>query len=58
MEDHEGDFEKLISAGTDETLEGIYYQTIAGAQRLCIELSPVVNGSAYSQRLLEVSLIL
>ena len=34
VEDHEGDFERLLNAGTNEQLEGIYYQTIAGTHAL------------------------
>ncbi len=34
VDDYEGDFERLHNAGADEKLEGIYYQTIAGACRL------------------------
>ena len=35
VEDYEGDFERLATAGTGASLEGIYYQTIAGARALC-----------------------
>ena len=40
VEDHEGDFDRLGNADTDERLEGIYYQTIAGARRLCVNSEP------------------
>ena len=38
VEDYEGDFERLHNAGADENLEGIYYQTLAGASRLSPKL--------------------
>ena len=44
VEDYEGDFERLINAGTEEKLDGIYYQTIAGVY----EAISVVHGIAYT----------
>ena len=53
VDDYEGDFERLANAGADEKLEGIYYQTLAGARRLCRKTSCVFFGCAYTMNALQ-----
>ena len=37
VEDYEGDFQRIVNAGMDGDLEGIYYQTITGVCRLSLQ---------------------
>ncbi len=37
VEDYEGDFERIVNAGMDGNLEGIYYQTITGRCKLSFQ---------------------
>ena len=37
VEDYEGDFQRIVNAGMDGNLEGIYYQTITGVCRVSLQ---------------------
>lgn len=47
VEDYEGDFQRIVNAGMDGNLEGIYYQTITGVCR--VSLQPAMPSQCFWQ---------